>query len=56
MVENVLKDDGSVYRAVNACLDLTLANGKFCFVAEAWVHAGDSGPKMIEVYSSDLMD
>jgi len=52
----VLKDDETVYKAVNPIIDLTLSNGQLCFIAEVFLFGGDGGPKIIEIFTSDIVD
>ena len=54
VVENVLKDDDSIYKALAPDFDFTLNNGKKCFVSEVLIHSGDGGPADVEVYTSDF--
>ena len=49
IVENVLKDDESVYKAVTPSLDFTLYNNQTCFVSEVVLFPGDCGPQHVEV-------
>lgn len=45
MVENVLKDDESVYRALTPDLDFTLAAGNPTYIAEVSIWPGEAtGP------------
>jgi hypothetical protein len=44
VIENVLKDDESVFKALTPSLDFTLANGSICFVSEVLLYPGDCGP------------
>jgi len=53
VVENILKDDDKIYKALTPELDLTLNNGRKWFVSEIFIHGGDGGPAHIEVYISD---
>ena len=56
VVENVLKDDESVYKALTPDIDLTLDNEDLCFIAEVIVWPGDSGPSNVELYVSNTQD
>ena len=56
VVENVLKDDESVYKALTPQLDFTLGQGALCFVSEVVLHPGDCGPAVVEIYVSNTMD
>ena len=49
VVENVLKDDESVYKALTPQLDFTLSGGAVCFISEVIIHPGDCGPATVEV-------
>ena len=49
IVENVLKDDESVFKTVGPCLDFSLFNGQMCFVSEVILYPGDCGPQIVEV-------
>ena len=44
VVENVLRDDHKVYKALSPNFDFTLDNGKTCFVANVMLSPGDTGP------------
>ena len=44
VVENVLKDDETVYKALTPDLDFTLDRGQLCFISEVVIWPGDSGP------------
>ena len=54
VVENVLRDDASVYKALSPAIDLTLSGGQFCFVAEALLYPGDTGPASVQCYVSNV--
>ena len=56
MVENVLKDDDSVYKALTPDFDFTLDNGETCYISEVILWPGDSGPNQIEVYVANNPD
>lgn len=56
VVENVLKDDDSVYKGLNPILDFTLHNGLVCFVSEIRLYPGDCGPANVEIYLSDTFE
>ena len=56
VVENVLKDDHKVYKALTPNFDLTLNNGQPCFVSSVTISPGDTGPQTIEIYLSDSVD
>ena len=49
VVENILKDDDSVYKALTPSLDITLSAGQYCFVADVLLYPGDCGPSAVEV-------
>jgi transcription elongation factor GreA-like protein len=44
LVENVLRDDDKEYKAMNPSIDLTVNDGKPCFISNVLVHPGDTGP------------
>lgn len=56
VVENVLKDDESVYKALTPDLDFTVANGSLAYVAEVALWPGDCGPATVEIYWSNTAD
>lgn len=56
MIENVLKDDESVYKALTPSLDFSLGNGALCFISEVILYPGDCGPANVEIYVSNTMD
>jgi len=56
VVENVLKDDDTVYRALSPAIDLALCNGSLCFVSEVEICPGECGPAHVEVYTSNVLD
>jgi len=56
VVENVLKDDESSYKALNPSIDLILGGGNLCFISEVLVAGGDGGPSKIEIYTSNVVD
>ena len=56
VIENILKNDNSVYRTLTPNIDLTLNSGGTCFVAELILFSGDCGPADIEVYISNMLD
>lgn len=56
VVENILKDDETVYRALSPSLDLALCNGQLCFVSEVEICPGECGPASIEIYTSNVLD
>lgn len=49
VVENILKDDESVYKALTPDLDFTVANGNTAYVSEVCIMPGDCGPANVEV-------
>ena len=53
VVENVLKDDDSVYKALTPDFDFSLDHGQSCFVSEIIVWPGDSGPNEVAVLVSN---
>jgi len=55
-VENVLKDDESVYRALTPNLDFMLNFGASCFIAEVFIYPGECGPDQIQIHTSNVID
>lgn len=56
VVENVLKDNEQIYKALNPVLDFTLHKGASCFIAEIRIYGVDPAPGDIEIYVSDSLD
>lgn len=56
VVENVLKDDESVYKALTPDIDLTVASGNLAYVSEVSLYPGDCGPQNVELYWSNTAD
>jgi len=56
VVENVLKEDESSWRALQAEVDLTCANHQVSFVSAVELWPGECGPSEIEVYVSNVPD
>ena len=56
VVENVLKNDESVYRGLTPNYDFTLNYGGNCFIAEVHLFPGECGPEQIEIYTSSVID
>ena len=56
MVENVLANDDTVYKALTPTFDFTLSGGLLSFVSEVILHPGDCGPLNVEVYVSNTVD
>lgn len=56
VVENILKDDESVYKALTPDLDLTVAAGSLAYVSEVILYPGDCGPATVELYWSNTAD
>ena len=52
VVENVLRDDDSVYKALTPELDFSLDNGETCYISEIIIWPGDSGPNEVKVFVS----
>jgi len=44
VVENILKDDESVYKALTPDLDVTVAQGNLAYISEMSIYPGDCGP------------
>ncbi len=49
VVENILKDDESVYKALTPDLDFTVSGTNMAYVSEVIIHPGDCGPANVEV-------
>lgn len=56
VVENVLRDDDTVFKGLQPTLDFTLSAGEICYVAEVLIWPGDSGPLDVEIFVSNLGD
>ncbi len=56
MVENVLNDDGKVYKTINPVIDLTLGNGAYCFVSEVILHCAEPFPGKVEISASNTVN
>ena len=56
VVENVLKDDESVYKALTPDLDFSLDHNATCFISEVVVWPGDSGPNKVQILVSNSQD
>ena len=56
MVENVLKDDSSVYKALTPDLDFTLDRDETCYISEVVIWPGDSGPNQVQILVSNTAD
>ena len=56
VVENVLKDDEKVYKALTPTFDFTVNNGTSCFISHVVLSPGDCGPQQMEVYLSNNID
>ena len=56
VIENILEDNEKVYKALTPNFDLTLDDGRPCFVANVTVHPGDCGPASVEIYISNLQE
>eukprot|EP01028_Stygiella_incarcerata_P008318 TRINITY_DN360_c1_g1_i2.p1 TRINITY_DN360_c1_g1~~TRINITY_DN360_c1_g1_i2.p1 ORF type:complete len:750 (-),score=175.24 TRINITY_DN360_c1_g1_i2:546-2795(-) len=54
VVENVLDDTDSVYRAVAPKIDLTLFSEEVCFVSEVSIEPGEPGPAVVEIFTSNV--
>ena len=44
VVENVLKDDDTVYKGLTPDFDITLDRDELCYVSEVVIWPGDNGP------------
>ena len=56
VVENILRDDDTVYKALTPNLDFTLLQGQLCYMAEITIFPGDCGPEDVEVSFSLTKD
>jgi hypothetical protein len=56
VVENVLKDDESVYKGLTPDLDFTVNTGGLAYIAEVSLWPGDCGPANVELYWSNTSD
>jgi hypothetical protein len=56
VVENILKDDESIYKALTPDLDLTVAAGAMAYISEVVIYPGDCGPSTVELYWSNTAD
>jgi len=56
VVENVLRDDEKVYKALTPTFDFTVNNGTGCFISHVILAPGDCGPQKMEVYLSNNID
>lgn len=56
VVENVLKDDEKVYKALTPTFDFTVNNGMSCFISNVILSPGDCGPQKMEIYLSNNID
>ena len=56
VVENVLRDDDTVFKGLQPTLDFTLSGGEVCYVAEVLIWPGDSAPLNVELYVGNLID
>ena len=53
VVENILRDDETVYKALTPDLDLTLDKGDLCYISEVLIWPGDGGPSQVQVLVSN---
>ena len=56
VVENVLKDDETIYKGLQPVFDFTLLDGKVCFIAEVLIWGGEVGPAIVEVSVGNSLD
>jgi len=49
VVENVLRDDSTVFKALSPDLDFTLDGGDLCYISEVLLWPGDNGPNEVQV-------
>lgn len=55
IVENILKDDNSVFKTLSPELDFTLDKGDLCYISEVLLWPGDSGPAKAEIFVSNTL-
>jgi len=53
VVDNVLKDDDSVYKALTPNFDFSMDHGEPCYISEIIIWPGDSGPNQVEILLSN---
>lgn len=57
VVENVLKDDNTVYKGLSPQFDFTLADGQIAFISEVIIWPGsDTGPQKVNLYVGNTID
>ena len=56
VVENVLRDDDTVFKGLQPALDFTLSGGEVCYISEVLIWPGDSGPLDVELHVGNLID
>lgn len=56
VVENVLRDDEKVYKALTPTFDFTVNNGNQSYISAILLSPGDCGPQTMEVYLSNHAD
>jgi hypothetical protein len=54
IVDNVFRDDDSVWKTVSPAIDLTLYRDQVCFVSYVTISAMDPAPAVVEIYSSNV--
>ena len=48
-MENVLRDDSTVFKSLSPDLDFTLDKGDLCYISEVLLWPGDNGPNEVQV-------
>jgi hypothetical protein len=56
VVENVLNDNDSVYKALQPTFDFTLCDNNLCYISEVLIWPGDCGPFQIEMFVANSLD
>jgi hypothetical protein len=56
VVENVLRDNETVYKGLLPNFDLSMANGEMCYISEVIIWPGDVGPSVVELYVGNVQD
>jgi len=55
VVENILRDDDSIFKSTNPVFDLKISRGR-SFVGYIHIHPGDTGPKLIQLMVANEVD
>ena len=56
VVENVLKDDDTVYKGLTPDFDFTLDRNELCYISEVIIWPGDNGPSQVQLFVSNQPD